>query len=102
MAYNYFCKNSLNNPNCGLCHKGDNIVLEKEDYPYKCESNGKTTLKCIGQTTNLGIGKMTVQQIQADRKARSRQHFQNEIMPNIPKSTAEGKYFRKKYSKKGN
>lgn len=103
MAYNYFCKNKLENPGCTLCNNGPNIVLEKEDHPYKCESDNKTVLKCIGTALlNISLGKMTTQQIQTDRKQRSKRNFLSETLPNIPNSTAEGKHFRKKYGKKNN
>ena len=103
MPYNYFCKNKLDNPGCTLFHNGPNIVLEKEDHPYKCQSDEKTKLKCCGQSLlNIRVGinaKMTTQQIQADRKKRASDHFRNEVLPTIPASTDEGKHFRKKYSK---
>lgn len=101
MPYNYFCKNKLDNPGCTLCNNGPNIVLEKEDHPYKCESDNKTKLKCIGVALlNIKVGeKMSTQQIQAERKKRASNHFRNEVLPTIPASTDEGKHFRKKYSK---
>lgn len=106
MSENYFCKNRAFHgdkiKNCSLCNLKGDAKMEVEAI-YTCPNNNKVKLKHLGTNTLGGpIVPMTVQQIQADRKARSRRHFQTDIMPNIPRSTAEGKHFRKKYSKKGN
>lgn len=101
-SFNYWCRDRLNHKECSLCGKRGDVVLGEESSKYKCVNNEKVKLKLLGQNTlQISVTKMSTTQIQQDRSKRSREHFKNEILPNIPASTQEGKHFRKKYSKTG-
>lgn len=102
MSCNYFCSVRQQNPNCEYCNKTGSLVIQEEGE-YKCPNNDEIELKLLGHNSLSIIGiKMSKEEIKKDRSVRASNHFKNEVLPNIPNSTAEGKHFRKKYSKTGN
>ena len=104
MEVNYWCPNSEKSL-CPVC-KGRSFISTHEVSDYKeekvpCLINSELAQKPMG-IKSVGLsGKMTPSEIRKDRRKRSANHFKNEILPNIPNSTDEGKHFRKKYSKTG-
>lgn len=63
--------------------------LEKENYPEHLQPYFEKVNEAPA------VGKMTKQQIQSERRARSQNHFKKEVLPTLGKD--EKRHFKKKF-----
>lgn len=94
MGYNYHCFNEEDRSNCTQC-SSTGAVQSNENAPFVCP-HSQQPLKLMGETVFGSFGpKMTKEQIVADRKKRSRQHFKTDILPTIADSDAQAHHRKK-------
>ena len=94
MPFNFWCENIEQRSACTGCNNKGDLVLEEQGN-HKCCMNKDIELKEMGVVVAGHIGpRMTKPQIVADRKKRSTQHFQKDVLPTLGK--AEKKHFAKK------
>lgn len=84
MAYNYWCSNQEHRQQCEVCNSKGDLQLDTKDE-FFCPNNGSIQIKLMGETVSLGIGEKMKHRPPAERKKRSSEHFQKEILPTLPK-----------------
>lgn len=96
MACNYWCAARSSNPSCQFCSSKGDLVIDQEGE-YACPNNEEQPLKLMGHTVLGKTGaKLTKQQIQQERKKRSKSHFKSEILPTLDKRSKQ--HFEQKLS----
>jgi hypothetical protein len=100
MAYNYWCENRKNNPDCTFCNSKGDIQSDDKFKGATCFNNDKVKLKLMGETTHQGIntGQFKKGRHPKEAKQRSSDHFKKEIYPTLSKM--DKLHFRRKYKGK--
>lgn len=88
MAYKYACFNIECRKECKYCDTNGFLVLDEQSDDFVCPNDQVEKLKEMGQTglTVIGGVKMSKSDIAKDRKKRSKEHFQKEVLPYLPEN----------------
>lgn len=100
MAINYWCPNFEKRSQCEYCNSKGDFQLDEKDENLHCPHNEEIKIKVMGESASMVFTKekMTPQQVQKERKARSSEHFKKEILPTL--GVAEKIHFSQKFGKK--
>ncbi len=99
MKRNFYCQQ--NQKGCEYCNRIGNLTVDVENEKEEifCPNNGNIKLKLMGKPV-LGMvsPKMTLGQIEKDRKIRSSNDFKKNILPKFEQGSTEHQHFSKKNS----
>jgi len=97
---NSFCPHRDSVKNCEFCDKSGKLQTEfHEEQDLDCPNSKDSKIKILGRVTHGKSGvKMSVNQIQNERKQRSTENFKKEIFPTFTPGSEEHKHFKNKHS----
>jgi hypothetical protein len=97
---NCVCLNRDKFKSCNSCdNRGKLRVKFEDDEDLECENSSDFKLKILGTVIHGKSGvKMNVDQVQSERKQRSKENFKKEIFPTFKPGSDERNHFRKKYT----
>ena len=89
-------------PSCGMVQEHYIWASQAEEAKHNCTSCGSEIrytemYEEKVEKVYTGVGKMSIQAVQAERKKRSTDHFKKEVMPTL--SRQDKKHFERKFSK---